>query len=151
MNPEFPEGIMRNSSAIPDPSAFRREIDKLRSAYEAAVAAGDFQAMGALLAEGAVMVRPGAPDWDAMAAAAGAAPFPSGAKITITPLEVVPLSHEWGYEFGTAITTYTPEGADEARQLRDTYLIVFRNTGDGWRAYREVASAAPPPGGWPNN
>jgi ketosteroid isomerase-like protein len=139
---------MRNSSTIPDPSAFRAEIDKLRSAYEACVANGDLQAMGVLLAEGAVMVRPGAPDWDAMAAAAGAAPFPQGAKITITPIEVVPLSHEWGYEFGTAITTYTPEGADQSRQLRDTYLIVFRNTGDGWRAYREVASAAPPPGGW---
>jgi ketosteroid isomerase-like protein len=142
---------MRNASAIPDASAFRVEIDKLRSAYEASVASGDLQAMGTLLAEGAVMVQPGAPDWDAMAAAAGGAPFPRGAKITITPIEVVPLSHEWGYEFGTSITTYTPEGADQVRQLRDTYLIVFRNTGDGWRAYREVASAAPPPGGWPNN
>ena len=142
---------MQNSeqqSAI-NPSAFRAEIDQLRSEYEAAVAKGSTDAMAALLADGAVMVRPGGPDWDAMAAVASGAPFPPGAKITITPIEVVTLSKEWAYEFGTAVTTYTPVGADKAHQLRDTYLILLRNTGDGWKAYREVASSAPPPGGWP--
>ena len=134
-----------------DPSAFRGEIDQLRSEYEAAVAKGAPDAMAALLADGAVMVRPGGQDWDAMAAAASGAPFPPGARITITPIEVVALSREWAYEFGTAVTTYTPAGADEAQQLRDTYLILFRNTGDGWKAYREVASSAPPPGGWPGD
>ena len=95
------------------------------------------------------MVRPGSPDWNALAAAASGAPFPPGARITITPIEVVALSKEWAYEFGTSVTTYTPDGAGEAQQLRDTYLILFRNTGDGWKAYREVASSSPPPGGWP--
>ena len=131
-----------------DPSAFRAEIDGLRSEYGAAVAKGTPDAMAPLLADGAVMVRPGGPDWDAMAAASGA-PFPPGARITITPIEVVALSSEWGYEFGTAVTTYTPDGAGKEQQLRDTYLILFRNTGDGWKAYREVASSAPPPSGWP--
>ena len=133
----------------PDPS-FRAEIDQLRAAYEAAVASGSLEAMKPLLADGALMVQPGAPDWNAMAAAAHGAPFPPGATISIEPIEVVPLSREWAYEFGTAITTYTPQGADRPQQLRDTYLILFRNTGDGWKAYREVASAAPPPGGWPS-
>ena len=59
------------------------------------------------------------------------------------------MSEEWGYEFGTAMTTYTPEGADAERQLRDTYLLLFRNTGSGWKVFREVASSCPPPGGWP--
>jgi ketosteroid isomerase-like protein len=128
-------------------SAIKAEIDKLRSSYESAVAAGDAGAMTALLADGAVMVRPGGPDWDAMAAAAAGAPFPPGATIAIRPIEVVALSKEWAYEFGTATTTYTPEGAHEAVRLQDTYLILFRNTGDGWKAYREVASSAPPPTG----
>jgi len=132
-----------------DPSAIRAEIDKLRSDYEAAVASGDANAIAALLADGALMVRPGGPDWDAMAAAASGAPFPPGAKIKITPIEVVSLSNEWAYEFGTATTTYLPEGSDRVLELRDTYLILFRNTGKGWRAYREVASSAPPPSGWP--
>lgn len=107
--------------------------------------------MATLLADGAVMVRPGGPDWDAMAAAASGAPFPPGARIAIAPIEVVALSKEWAYEFGTATTTYIPEGSDKAIELRDTYLVIFRNTGKGWQAYREVASSAPPPSGWPDD
>ena len=132
-------------------AAFRTEIDQLRAEYETAVARGATNAIAAVLADGAVMVRPGGPDWDAMSAAASGAPFPPGARIRITPIEVVALSNEWAYEFGTAVTTYTPAGADQAKQLRDTYLILLRNTGDGWKAYREVASSAPPPGGWPTD
>ena len=87
------------------PNTFNAEIDKLRSAYEAAVAAGDASAMSPLLEEGAVFVRPGAPEWAAMAAAAPGLPFPPGAKIAISPIEVVELSKEWAYEFGTSTTT----------------------------------------------
>ena len=86
-----------------------------------------------------------------MAAAAAGAPFPPGAKIAITPIEVVALSKEWAYEFGTATTTYTRDGSDKVLSLHDTYLILFRNTGKGWQAYREVASSAPPPSGWPDD
>jgi ketosteroid isomerase-like protein len=132
-------------------ASIRAEIDELRTAYEAAVASGNLDAMKPLLADAAVMVHPGAPDWDAMAAAAKGAPFPPGATIAIKPIEVVAIDRQWAYEFGTSITTYTPEGAQAPQQLRDTYLILFRNTGDGWKAYREVASAAPPPTGWPQD
>jgi ketosteroid isomerase-like protein len=140
-----------NRLGAAEQAAIRADIDQLRSAYEAAVASGNPQTLTPLLADGAVMVPPGAPDWNAMAAAAKGAPFPPGATIAIKPLEVVALSREWAYEFGTSITTYTPEGADAPQQLRDTYLVVFRNTGDGWKAYREVASAAAPQGGWPQD
>jgi len=132
-------------------ASIRAEIDQLRSAYEKAVASGNPQTLTPLLADKAVMVRPGAPDWNAMAAVANGAPFPPGATIKIKPIEVVALNREWAYEFGTSLTTYTPEGADTPQQLRDTYLVVFRNTSEGWKAYREVASAAAPPGGWPKD
>lgn len=147
-------GCQRGSAApltAAEQASIRAEIDQLRASYEAAVASGKAETMTPLLADGAVMVHPGAPDWSAMAAAAKGAPFPPGATIAIKPVEVVALNREWAYEFGTSITTYTPEGADTPQQLRDTYLVVFRNTGDGWKAYREVASAAPPPGGWPRD
>lgn len=136
-------------SGTSQPTTFRRAIDNLRAEYEAAVASGLPNAVTPLLADGAVMVRPGGPDWDAMIANAAGAPFPVGARIAITPIEVIAMGEEWAYEFGTAITTYTPEGAKEERQLRDTYLLLLRNTGNGWRAFREVASSSPPPGGWP--
>jgi ketosteroid isomerase-like protein len=131
------------------PNTFKEEIDQLRRRYETAVAAGDTSAMSSLLAEGAVMVRPGAPDWEAMAAAASGLPFPPGATIAISPIEIVALSEEWAYEFGTAATTYTPQGSRDAIRLRDTYLVLFRNTGNGWKVHREVASSGPPPSGWP--
>ena len=143
-------GCQRASSPLStaEQTSIRGEIDELRAKYQAAVASGSPESFGPLLAQGAVMVHPGAPDWNAMAEAAKGAPFPPGATIRIEPIEVVALNREWAYEFGTSITTYTPEGADTAQQLRDTYLVLFRNTGDGLKAYREVASAAPPPGGW---
>jgi ketosteroid isomerase-like protein len=147
-------GCQRDSSTpltAAEQASIRSEIDKLRAKYEAAVASGTAEALTPLLAQGAVMVQPGAPDWNAMAAAAKGAPFPPGATITIKPIEVVALSREWAYEFGTSVTTYTPEGTVAAQELRDTYLVLFRNTGDGWKAYREVASAASPPNGWPGN
>jgi ketosteroid isomerase-like protein len=147
-------GCQRDSSvqlSSAEEASIRADIDKLRARYEAAVGSGVPESMPPLLADGAVMVAPGAPDWNAMAAAAKGAPFAPGATIAIKPIEVVALSSEWAYEFGTSITTYTPEGAGTAQQLRDTYLVLFRNTDDGWKVYREVASAAPPPSGWPRN
>ncbi len=96
-----------------DAAASRAAIDKLRTQYENAVAAGDLDAMSASLAEGALMIRPGGPEWDSMSAAASGAPFPPGATIDITPIEVVVLNKEWAYEFGTAMTTYTPEGGGQ--------------------------------------
>ena len=55
-------------------NAIRAEIDKLRAKYEAAVASGSPESLIPLLADAAVMVQPGAPDWNAMAAAAKVRP-----------------------------------------------------------------------------
>ena len=131
--------------AAVDTAAVKATIDSLRAAWEASVATGDLKSMGALLADGAMMVQPGGAAWDSMAAAAAGAPFPPGATIDITPIEVQVMSREWAYELGTSTVTYTPSGASEARKLNDTYLILFRNTAAGWKVYREVASSKPPP------
>ena len=127
-----------------DTVAVRAAIDTLRSAYEETVASGNFEKMGAMLAQGAVMVPPGGPQWDSLFAASER-PFPPGATIDITPIEVRVLSQEWAFEFGNSTVKYKPKGAEEARSLKDTYLVVFRNTGDGWKLYREVASSNLPP------
>lgn len=141
--PEPPEGT--SGRATTDTAAVRATIDSLRAAWEAGVAAGDYESMGALLADGAVMVQPGGPGWDSLAIAASGAPFPPGTTIDITPIEVGVLSPEWAYEFGTSAVTYTPAGSDATRKLSDTYLILFRKTAGGWKVYREVASSNAPP------
>ena len=51
-------------------ASIKTEIDALRARFEAAVASGVLEQISPLLADGAVMVQPGAPDWNAMAAAA---------------------------------------------------------------------------------
>lgn len=126
-------------SADVDTTAVMATIDSMRTLYERSVATGDFESMGSLLAEGAVMVGPGGPQWDSLRAASEL-PWPPGATLEISPIEVRVLSDEWAYEFGTSTATYTPTGASAPRTLRDTYLILFRNTADGWKLYREVAS-----------
>lgn len=138
-----PQGGGQSQQAAVDTATVIARIDSLRGAYEDAVAAGNFKKMGTMLTDGAVMVQAGGPGWDAMRAAAKG-PFPPGATIDITPKEVRVLSSEWAYEFGTATVTYTPEGAEESRSLKDTYLLILRKTPDGWKAHREVASSFVP-------
>ncbi|MEQ8934509.1 MAG: hypothetical protein RIE56_01795, partial [Amphiplicatus sp.] len=62
----------------PDSDAEVSKIDEARTEFERAVATADYQALGASLAEGAVMVQPGSADWIAMREAAAGAPFPAG-------------------------------------------------------------------------
>ncbi|MBI1392859.1 MAG: DUF4440 domain-containing protein [Alphaproteobacteria bacterium] len=133
-----------------DKAAILHALDDERAGFEAAVASGDPEAVMAAVAPGAAMVQPGSDAWRAMQAAAGGAPFPPGARIKITPIETEVISDEWAYEFGSSVVTY-PAGADgDETAIRDTYLILFRKADGRWRPYREVASASPPPGGWPD-
>lgn len=127
-----------------DTAAVVAALDSIRALYEEAVAARDFAAMAGVLADGAIMVGPGGPAWDSLRAASDG-PWPPGATIAITPIEVRVLSDQWAYEFGTSVATYTPPGARRVRTLTDTYLVLFRRTPVGWKLYREVASPAAPP------
>lgn len=142
---EQPQGQPQSEQpAAVDTASVRAAIDSLRSGYEAAVASGNFDQMATGLAEGAVMVPPGGPQWDAMFASSKL-PFPPGATIAIKPIEVRVLSPDWAYEFGTSTLTYKPAGSANAQTMNDTYLILFRRTPGGWKIFREVASSNLPP------
>ena len=139
-----PQEQQASQVAAVDTAAVVATIDSLRALYEQTVATGDFETMAGMLADGAVMVGPGGPQWDSLRAASEF-PWPPGATLDISPIETVVLSEEWAYDFGTSIATYTPDGASEPRTLHDTYLLLLRNTQDGWKLYREVASPDHPP------
>lgn len=125
------------------------EIDALREQFQRAVAEGDMATLGAIVTTDAILLQPGSAEWKKMQATAGGAPFPPGATIKITPFQTTVIDAEWAFERGASLVTYPdPESGDEI-ELRDAYLIIFRNDGDGWRLYREVASASVPPEGWP--
>lgn len=138
------QAVQAEQRAPVDTAAVIATIDSLRALYEQTVATGDFETMGTLLADEAVMVGPGGPQWDSLRTASEY-PWPPGATLDITPIETIVMSEEWAYDFGTSTATYTPEGTGEARTLRDTYLLLLRNTSDGWKLYREVASPDLPP------
>lgn len=133
-----------SQAAALDTAAVIAVIDSMRALYEQTVAESDFETMGSLLADGVVAVGPGGPQWDSLRAASEN-PWPPGATLEITPIETVVMSEEWAYDFGTSTATYTPEGASDPRTLRDTYLLLLRNTEDGWKIYREVSSPDLPP------
>ncbi len=143
-------GDQEGAEASIDRDAAMAEIDTLRTQFEKAVSDYDMAALGGLVSPQAVLLQPGSADWKAMQALANGAPFPMGAEIHITPFETVIINAEWAYERGASNVTYPdPETGDEI-VLRDAYLLIFRNKGDGWRVHREVASASEPPEGWPS-
>ena len=138
----------RQPTSSLDEKAAIAEIDLLRSQFEQAVASGDLAALGALVSPEAIIIQPGAADWKAMQNIAAGAPFSQQAKIHITPVETKVVSGEWAFERGASVVTYmNPETGGEI-MLRDSYLLIFRNEGQGWKVYREVASASAPPEGW---
>lgn len=140
-----PERQSPGATAV-DTAAIIAIIDSMGALYEQTVATGDFETMGNLLADGAVMVGPGGPQWDALRAESEF-PWPPGVALEMTPIETVVLNEEWAYVFGTSTATYTPEGTTEPQTLRDTHLVLLRKTEAGWKLYREVASPALPPEG----
>lgn len=124
-------------------AAFRATIDAMRASFTQAAKSGNWESAASILDPEVVMVVPDDDDWAAIKAASEL-PYPPGTQLNITPIEVRQLSPDWGYEFGTNVITWTPEGADEPTTLTDTYLVLFRRSDDGWKLYREVASAGAP-------
>lgn len=138
-----------DGAAAVDTAAVVASVDSLRSAYQRAVADGDWQRLAGMVTEDARLVSPGSEAWDAALAAASEAgtPFPPGSTLEITSAEAGVLGPDWAYDMGTGVLTWTPEGADEPRTARDTYLVLLHRTSEGWKVHREVASSRPLPGG----
>lgn len=140
-----PQGQPTSEAAAIDTAAVMAGIDSLRSGYAQAVAEEDWQALAGMVTGDARIVGAGTAAWDSLRAAAGDAPFPPGATLEIQPRETRILAEDWAYEMGTGTVTWTPEGADEPRTVRHTFLVILHRTAEGWKVHREVASARPLP------
>lgn len=136
---EQSQNEMEKSTVI-DTTSILTSLDSLRNSYQSAVNDGNFEKLSTLVTEDAKMVQPGASEWNAMRKASDG-PFPRGATIDIKPMETYVMSNDWAYDMGSSTITYTPEGADDSITLKDTYLVILKRTDDGWKVYREVASA----------
>lgn len=144
-----PQGEGQGQRAAVDTTQIRATFDSLRSAYEEAYAAGDFETIATVPHPNMIYSPPGRPPIrgrDSIVAYEKKT-RPPGATIDLQPIETRVLSSEWVYEMGTATITFTPEGADMSRSAESTYLAIFRKTPDGWKTYRESISANQPPPG----
>lgn len=132
-----------------DTAAIEATFDSIRTAFEEAVAAGDFDAQAALFAEDAVYsppMEPPARGRDEIRAAIERT-TPPGATLEISPMDTGVLGPDVVYEFGTSLFTFTPEGSEAEQTVEGSYLVLFRRTADGWRLTHEVASLNAPPAG----
>lgn len=130
--------------AAVDTAAVLAAVDSMRTLFETSANAGDFKRLRGMMANGAVVVGPGGPEWNSLHEASEG-PWPPGSKFELTPIETGVLGPEWAYDFGVTTVTYTPDGASEPQTLRHTGLVLFHKTDEGWKMYREVASPALPP------
>ena len=134
--------------AVDEPQAVAGITDT-RNAFMKAMADADFAALGQIAGEDFLMTPPGSPTHMEMYAAAGNGLAP-GYRIEIRPMELVIINEEWAFERGTSIQSWQPEDSEQRVSIPNTYLMILRNTEGQWRPYREVASALPPPEGWPD-
>ena len=128
----------------------RGEVDTTRARFMAAMAASDFAALAEIVDPDAVMIGAGSAGHLKMYAAAGEGLAPEY-RIEISPQEFVMMDQEWAFERGTSVQSWQPEGEAKREEVRNSYLLILRNVEGQWKPYREVASALPPPGGWPED
>jgi len=124
-----------------DTAAVMAEIDQLRNGFMAMVEGGDYSQMQNMAHPEFMAVGPTGPKWDELRSyAAEGGAYPVGARLMISPMETTIINDTWAFEMGKSQMNYLPEGASGALILHDTYLMIFKNEGNGWRLYREVAT-----------
>lgn len=133
-------------AAAIDTAAVMAGVDSLRTAYAESVSDGDWERLGSLVTEDALVVQASGAAWDSMFAASET-PFPPGSTLEIQPRETHVLTADRVVEIGRGVVTWTPEGAESSRTLDGTYMVLLVRTPDGWKLHREVESDRPLPGG----
>lgn len=146
-----PEPEERAGGAAVDTAAVMSSLDSMRTVFEEAVEAGDYETQGSVYTSDALFSAPMTPlarGRDSITAVQRRT-TPPGATLVIEPIEERILSPDWVYEYGTATLTFTPEGADGPVEMGSTYFVLFQRTPDGWKIHREALSADGPPPGMP--
>lgn len=147
---EAADGEDGETTARSERPAVSAAVDSTRTAFEQAVAEGDFETQAGIYTSDAILSVPGTgvtQGRDSIRALLERT-TPPGATLEIRPLESRSLGEDWRYELGTSVLTFTPEGADGEQTAESTYMVLLRQTPDGWKIHREVLSPdAPPPGG----
>lgn len=132
-----------------DTAAVMTAIDSVRSAFVEAYSAGEVSRASPFIHPDFIYSPQGHPPIRGRDSviAHDQRNLPPGASFELEPVDTRVMNDEWAFELGTSTVTFTPQGADEETSMQSSYLVVLRNTGDGWRLYREVGGSNQPPGG----
>jgi uncharacterized protein (TIGR02246 family) len=137
---------MTTAAAPLDNAAIEASLDSVRVALEQAFAARDVNAMAALYAPDAIFSPQDGPPVQGRdsirALFERKVPHGATANLSVTDLRV--LTGEWAYAYGTIRVGFTPHGAAAPVQVPSTFLVMLRNTPEGWKIFRESLSADAP-------
>lgn len=126
-------GTLPALAAPQDPAA---AIGEVNTALAAAVAAQDADAVAALYTEDAMLMAPNAPaatGHEAITAAFQGMIDMGVGSLALTTDEVVvhgDLAHEVG--------RFVLEGADGSHMDHGKYIVIWKNTADGWKLHRDI-------------
>lgn len=142
----------RMPEAATDTAAVEAAVDSLRQAFLDAYEAGEPGRVAALYARDAVLLPVDRPPVDGRDSirAYFAGELAADPALEVEPHEVKPLSPDWASSGGTYRVTVTPKGEEGPSTVRGSYLILFRNTPEGWKLFRHANtydSVPPAPGG----
>lgn len=132
-----------------DTASAMAALDSVRSAFVEAYSDGEFSRVSPFVHPEIIYSPAGSPPIRGRDSviAHDQRNVPSGATFELEPIDTHVVNDEWAFEIGTSTVTFTPQGADEETSMQSSYLVVLRNTGDGWQLYREVGGSDQPPGG----
>lgn len=135
------EGSPVNYDEAEAGAALKELADTIKFAY----ATGDADLYASAFAEDAVISMPGISPVYGIAAIKelfkNRPQLPPGATFQVEPSEIEVLSAEWAYAFGTdTVRVPSVDGGEESKETM-TFMVLIRNTPDGWKTYREVLSA----------
>lgn len=133
--------------ATVDTTAVLSAVDSIRTAFEEAVKAGDFEKQAAAYATEGILSAPLAPPAEGRDSIQAALHriTPPGATLDLQPIDTRVLGPHWVYEYGIGTLSFTPEGASAPQKTRSTYFALLRRTSAGWKVYREALSLNHPP------
>lgn len=130
-------------AAAVDTAAIMATFDDLRSEFEEAFSAGEAATMASQFTQDAIYAQPGAPPVTGRSEIRSSLEEegpPEGATVSIQPTRTQVISADWAYEMGVSTVSFTPEGADQAQETSNTYLVVLHRTDDGWKLAAEALS-----------
>lgn len=121
-------------------------IEESNAAFEAAIAAGDVDAVVSLYTDDALLMAPNAPAAEGLEAirAAFEALLEGVGSLALTTREV----EAYG-DTASEVGSYVLEGHDGSHLDHGKYLVIWKRTADGWKLHRDIFNSdmAPPGGG----